>query len=70
MKNQGEIKLIREKQVCERTGLSRGTLWRLRNRGLFPKPFRVKTTRIMRRNSRDIDNFLTGRRIERTNQVG
>lgn len=37
--------LLNAKQVCQATTLSRGTLYALISRGLFPKPIRIAGTR-------------------------
>jgi prophage regulatory protein len=35
------MRIIREPEVCLRTGLSRSTRWRLQQQGKFPKPRRL-----------------------------
>jgi prophage regulatory protein len=35
------LRILRERQVVERTGLSRSTLWRLERRGHFPARRRI-----------------------------
>ena len=36
-------RLLRARAVCERTGLSRTTLWRLERRGAFPRHRQLST---------------------------
>ena len=39
-------KLIGVKEICEKLGLSRTTIWKLRSKGIFPKPVRISERRI------------------------
>jgi prophage regulatory protein len=39
-------KLIGVKEICEKLGLSRTTIWKLRSKGTFPKPVRISERRI------------------------
>ena len=39
-------KLIGVKEICEKLGLSRTTLWKMRSRGSFPKPVQISERRI------------------------
>lgn len=39
-------RLLRPRVVCERTGLSRSTLWRLERRGAFPRHRQISTNAV------------------------
>lgn len=39
-------RLLRPRAVCERTGLSRSTLWRLERRGEFPPHRQISTNAV------------------------
>lgn len=39
-------RVLNAKQVCELTGISRVTLWRLSKKGGFPPAFQLSTNRI------------------------
>jgi prophage regulatory protein len=41
-----EPKLLNMKQVCQRTTLSRATIWRLKNKGKFPKSMQISEGRV------------------------
>lgn len=41
-----QIRLLRFKAVQERTGLSRSTIWRLEQRGAFPRHRRISTNAV------------------------
>jgi prophage regulatory protein len=40
------VRLLRPRTVCERTGLSRSTLWRLERRGDFPPHRQISTNAV------------------------
>lgn len=40
------VRLLRPRTVCERTGLSRSTLWRLERRGAFPRHRQISTNAV------------------------
>jgi prophage regulatory protein len=42
----GPLRFIRFAAVCDRTGLSRSTIWRLERRGVFPKHRRLSTNAV------------------------
>ena len=49
---------LRERTVCEICGFSKSQLWRLINRGSFPKPIKI-SERCNAWDSRQIDAWLT-----------
>lgn len=51
------IKILRLHVVCNRTGLSRSTIYRMRNTGLFPKPVKL-SFRSIGWKSEDIDAWI------------
>ena len=42
----GVMRYLKRKQVCEKTGLSWTTVWRLQNEGEFPRPYRLTPKRV------------------------
>lgn len=58
------MKLLRETEVCDRTGYSRQSLWRLERAGSFPARLRLGANRVAWLES-DIDEWLAERIAER-----
>ena len=56
--------ILRFKDVCKTTSLSRTTLWRLRRTGTFPPPIQLSPGLIGWRRS-DIDTWFEERRLRR-----
>lgn len=52
--------LLTEKQVLQRTSLSRSTLWRLRYAGDFPPPMKISERRVAYR-AEDVDAWIKAR---------
>ena len=48
---------LNEKQVCERTSLSRSTIWRLRQAGDFPEPVKITERRVAYR-AEDVEAWI------------
>ena len=53
--------ILQRPQVLERTGLSNTTVWRLQQRGEFPKPVQLSPGRVGW-HERDVDNWVQSRR--------
>ena len=53
--------ILQRPQVLERTGLSNTTVWRLQQRGDFPKPVQLSPGRVGW-HERDVDNWVQSRR--------
>lgn len=56
-------RMLRVREVCERTGLSRTAMYRLAKEGHFPKPIRL-TTRRSGWLSDEVDEWITSRVAE------
>ncbi len=65
------LRILRERQVVERTGLSRSTLWRLERRGHFPARRRIAPGAVGWLES-EIDDYLAAcpSSIQRANGRG
>ena len=53
--------ILQRRQVLERAGLSNSTVWRLQQRGDFPKPVQLSPGRVGW-HERDVDNWVQSRR--------
>lgn len=51
---------LNEKQVCERTSLSRSTIWRLRQANDFPAPVKITERRVAYR-AEDVEAWIQTR---------
>lgn len=60
----GEAEILRFKDVCRTTRMSRTTLWRLRRSGAFPPPIQLSPGLIGWRRS-DLEAWFEERRLER-----
>lgn len=60
---------LNERQVCERTSLSRTTLWRLRRENDFPEPVRITERRVAYR-AADIDAWISKRSEASARKLG
>ncbi|WP_372998337.1 helix-turn-helix transcriptional regulator [Sulfurimonas sp.] len=51
-------KAMRIQEVIERVAISRSKIYDLSNKNLFPKPFKVKGTKMVRWRESEIQNWL------------
>ena len=62
-------RILREKEVCERTGLSRATRWRKIKAGEFPQPIQLSTRSIGWRES-DVNAWLANFPVGMVRRLG
>ena len=55
-----EDKMMRVKEVCQMTGLSRSTIWRMERAGSFPKHYLLSPGRVGWKWS-EVQNWIDGR---------
>jgi prophage regulatory protein len=59
------VRLLRLREVTDRTALSRATIWRMYSRGEFPKPIRAGNSCTTRWIESEVEDWIAGRIRER-----
>jgi len=54
-------RVLRPREVCRQTGLSRSTLWRLAKRDQFPKPLHLSSAAAVGWLAKEVDAWIAAR---------
>lgn len=57
---QGSVSILRRKQVEQKTGLARSTIYDRMKAGVFPKPIQLGNSRVVGWIESEIDEWLSG----------